>query len=329
LDIARRAFEAAKLSGYDVLLLDTAGRLSIDEELMAELADVKRAVPPVETLLVADALTGQDAVNTARIFNERIGLSGIVLTRIDGDGRGGAALSMRAVTGRPIKLLGTGEKLDGLEDFHPDRIAGRILGMGDVVSLVEKAAESIDTEKAQKLAKKLEKGKFDLEDMMEQFRQVRRMGGMGGLLGLIPGVAKVKAQLADANLDDKVLKRQEAIILSMTREERKNPKILNASRRKRVAKGSGTEVSEINRLIKMHRQMEEMVKQMGKFAKGKGLNLGAMMGGGGPPPGVAGGAGAALPQGLKLPPGGLPGLGGGAPRGLPGLGGLPLKDKKR
>jgi signal recognition particle subunit SRP54 len=326
LDIAKRAIETAKLSGHDVLILDTAGRLSIDEELMAELAEVKAAARPVETLLVADALTGQDAVNTARIFNERIGLTGILLTRIDGDGRGGAALSMRAVTGRPIKLLGTSEKLDGLEDFHPERIAGRILGMGDVVSLVEKAAETIDAEKAQKLAKKLQKGKFDLEDMMEQFRQMRRMGGMAGLLGLLPGMGKVKAQIAEANLDDKVLKRQEAIILSMTKAERGNPKVLNASRKRRVAKGSGTEVSEINRLLKMHRQMEEMVKSMGKLGKGKGFNLGALMGGGGIPAGVAG---SAMPPGFKLPPSGLPGLGSpGLPKGLPGLGGLPLKDKK-
>lgn len=322
-DIARRAMEAARLSGYDVLILDTAGRLSIDEELMAELTEVKALANPIETLLVADALTGQDAVNTARIFNERIGLTGIVLTRIDGDGRGGAALSMRAVTGRPIKLLGTGEKLDGLEDFHPERIAGRILGMGDVVSLVERAAETMDVEKAEKIAKKLQKGSFDLEDMMEQFRQMRRMGGMNGLLGMLPGVGKIKAQIAEANLDDKVLKRQEAIILSMTKAERRNPDLLNASRKKRVAKGSGTEVSEINRLLKMHRQMADMVKSMGR---GKGLNLGAMMGGGGIPPGVAG---SALPPGFKMPQGGLPGLGApGMPKGLPGLGGLPTKDKK-
>jgi len=323
-DIARRAMEAARLSGYDVLILDTAGRLSIDEELMSELAEVKALSGPIETLLVADALTGQDAVNTARIFNERIGLTGIVLTRIDGDGRGGAALSMRAVTGRPIKLLGTGEKLDGLEDFHPERIAGRILGMGDVVSLVERAAETMDVEKAEKMAKKLQKGSFDLEDMMEQFRQMRRMGGMQGLLGMLPGIGKIKAQLAEANLDDKVLKRQEAIILSMTRAERRNPDVLNASRKRRVAKGSGTEVSEINRLLKMHRQMADMVKSMGK---GKGLNFGAMMGGGGGIP--SGVAGSALPPGMKLPAGRLPGLGSPAPlKDLPGLGGFPAKDKK-
>lgn len=329
-DIAKRAIEAARLSAYDVLILDTAGRLSIDEELMGELAEVKALAQPVETLLVADALTGQDAVNTARIFNERIGLTGIVLTRIDGDGRGGAALSMRAVTGRPIKLLGTGEKLDGLEDFHPERIAGRILGMGDVVSLVEKAAETIDAEKAEKLAKKLEKGKFDLEDMADQFRQMRRMGGMQGLLGLLPGVGKIKQQLADANLDEKILKRQEAIILSMTPKERRNPDLLNASRKKRIAKGSGTEVSEINRLLKMHRQMSDMVKSMGKLGKGPGFNLGGLFGGGGMPGGLPPGApGSALPPGLKIPGGGLPGLGAGVmPKNLPGLGGLPGKGKK-
>jgi signal recognition particle subunit SRP54 len=305
--IARRALEAGRLGGYDVVILDTAGRLSIDEELMTELEEVKRIAQPAETLLVADSLTGQDAVNTAKTFNERIGISGIMLTRIDGDGRGGAALSMRAVTGRPIKLLGTGEKLDGLEDFHAERIAGRILGMGDIVSLVEKATETIDEEKAAKMAKKLQKGSFDLDDLADQLKQMRRMGGMQGMLGMLPGVGKMKQQLADANLDERLLKRQEAIIGSMTRAEKRDPKVLNASRKRRIAKGSGTEVQDVNRLIKMHRQMADVVKQMGK---GKGL--GALLGGG------KGGGMPAMPGGGK---GALPGLGGPSQGGLPGLGG--------
>jgi signal recognition particle subunit SRP54 len=318
IDIARRALEAARLGGYDVLILDTAGRLSIDEELMSELAQVRDIAKPIETLLVADSLTGQDAVKTATIFNERIGITGIMLTRIDGDGRGGAALSMRAVTGRPIKLLGTGEKLDGLEDFHAERIAGRILDMGDVVSLVERAAENIDAEKAEKMAKKLQKGSFDLDDLADQLKQMRRLGGMNGLLGMLPGIGKMKQQIADANLDDKVLKRQEAIISSMTKQERRNPKVLNASRRKRIAAGSGTEVQDINRLIKMHQQMETAIKQLGKMG-GKG-GLAALFGGGGDAP---------MPQ-MPMPKGNLPkgftpprGFGGAGSGGLPGLGGMP------
>ena len=315
-DIANRALSAAKLSGYDVLILDTAGRLHVDEALMAEVAAVRDSTNPHETLLVVDSLTGQDAVNVAEQFEGRIGLSGIVMTRIDGDGRGGAALSMRAVTGKPIKLLGTGEKLDALEDFHPERIASRILGMGDVVSLVEKAAETIDKEDAEKLARKMKKGTFDLEDFAEQLRQVSKLGGMQGVLNMLPGMGKMKGQLDEANMDGKVLKHQEAIISSMTPKERRNPKLLNGSRKKRVAAGSGTSVQEVNRLIKTHRQMADMMKKMGKMGK-KGMmrgGLGSLFGGGMP----------AMPQG-GMPGGGLPGLGGdGLPPGLGGPGGPDL-----
>jgi len=302
-EITRRALQAAKLSGYDVLMLDTAGRLHVDEALMAEIAEIRNISAPIETLLVADSLAGQDSINVAKQFNERIGLSGIVLTRIDGDGRGGAALSMRAITGAPIKLLGTGEKIDALEDFHPRRIAGRILGQGDVVSLVEKAAETIDQEKAEALARKMQKGQFDLDDLGEQLRQMRRMGGMQGIMGMLPGIGKMKDQLATAGLDDKMLKRQEAIILSMTREERRNPDVLNGSRRKRIAAGSGVEVSEVNKLLKMHRQMSDVMKKMGK---GKGL-MSALFGGSMPKmPGGAtlpGLGGPSMQPGMKLPPG--------------------------
>ena len=265
IDIAKRAMQAAKLQGVDVVLLDTAGRLHVDEALMAEASAVRDAVDPVEILLVADALTGQDAVKVAERFKARLNVSGIVLTRIDGDARGGAALSMRAVTGCPIKLLGTGEKLDEIEAFHPERIASRILGMGDVVSLVEKAAETIDEEAAKKLEAKIRKGNFDLDDLVLQLRQMRRMGGMEGLLGLLPGVAKVKKQLATSQIDDKMLSRQEAIILSMTPAERRNVKLLNGSRKRRVATGSGTSVPEINRLLKQYKQMAQVMKKMGRM----------------------------------------------------------------
>ncbi len=268
--IARRAMETARLEGYDVVLLDTAGRLHIDDEMMAEAEAVRAAVDPVEVLLVADALTGQDAVNVAKAFNERLAVTGIVLTRVDGDARGGAALSMRAVTGRPIKLIGVGEKIDALEVFHPERIASRILGMGDVVSLVEKAAETIDREEAEKLARKVQKGGFDLDDLAAQLRQIRRMGGMGGLMNLLPGVAKVKKQLAGANIDEKILIRQEAIISSMTKAERRNVKILNGSRKRRIAAGSGTSVQEVNRLLKQYREVAGMMKRVNKLGK-KGL----------------------------------------------------------
>ena len=269
-DIARRALQAAKLQGYDVVLLDTAGRLHIDEALMTEVQAVRDATRPVETLLVADALTGQDAVNVAKEFKDRVGVTGIVLTRVDGDGRGGAALSMRAVAGAPIKLMGTGEKLDALEPFHPQRIASRILGMGDVVSLVEKAAETIQQEEAERMAAKLQKGSFDLDDLSQQLKQMRKMGGMQGLVGMLPGVAKMKKQLSEANLDDKLISRQEAIISSMTPKERRNPKLIQASRKRRIAIGSGTSVQDVNRLLKQHLQMAQMLKQMNKLGK-KGM----------------------------------------------------------
>ena len=266
--IARRAIEAGRLGGYDVVMLDTAGRTTLDEAMMAEAAEVKAAARPHEVLLVADSLTGQDAVNLARAFDQRVGLTGIVLTRVDGDGRGGAALSMRAVTGKPIKLMGTGEKLDALEDFHPARIADRILGMGDIVSLVEKAAATIDTEKAMRTAERMRKGAFDLNDLREQLEQMQKMGGLGGLMGMLPGIAKMKNQIAAANLDDGLLKRQVAIILSMTPRERRNPDMLKASRKKRIAAGSGSKVEEVNKLLKMHRGMADMMKAMGGAKRG-------------------------------------------------------------
>jgi signal recognition particle subunit SRP54 len=270
LDIAKRALMAARLEGADVLLLDTAGRLAIDEALMAEVAAVRDATRPHETLLVADAMTGQDAVNVARGFNDKVGVSGIVLTRVDGDARGGAALSMRAVTGRPIKLMGVGEKLDALEPFHPDRIAGRILGMGDVVGLVEKAAETIERDEAEKLARKAQKGQFDMEDLVSQIRQLRKMGGISSMLGMLPGIGQIQKQIANAKIDDSMLKKQEAIVLSMTKKERRNVKLLNASRRRRIAAGSGSSVQEVNRLVKQFEDMSRMMKQMGKLGQ-KGL----------------------------------------------------------
>lgn len=268
--IAKRAMQAAKLQGIDVVMLDTAGRLAVDEALMAEVAEVKAESQPYETLLVADALTGQDAVTVADNFNKRVGLTGIVLTRVDGDGRGGAALSMRAVTGCPIKLLGVGEQLDALEGFHPDRIAGRILGMGDVVSLVERAAETIEEEEAEKFARKMQKGQFDLEDMLGQLRQITKMGGLEGLMGMLPGVGKMKQQMADAKIDPALIKKQEAIILSMTQGERHNPKVIHASRKRRIATGSGTSVQEVNKLLKQHKQMVTTMKKVNKLGK-KGL----------------------------------------------------------
>ena len=289
-EIARRAMDAGRLEGFDVVLLDTAGRLAIDAELMAEVAAIRDVAQPAETLLVADAMTGQDAVTVADAFHKQIGLTGIVLTRVDGDARGGAALSMRAVTGQPIKLIGTGEKIDALEPFHPERIAGRILGMGDVVSLVERAAETIEKDEAEKLAAKLQKGQFDLDDMAAQFRQMRKMGGMKGLLGMMPGMGKMKDQLGAAKIDDSMLKRQEAIIGSMTKAERRNPKIILASRKRRIAAGSGTTVQDVNRLLKQHQQMNDMMKRVRKLGK-KGLmrqGLSGLL-----PPGTG------LPGGLK------------------------------
>ena len=340
--IARRAIEAAKLGSYDVVMLDTAGRITLDEAMMAEAAEVKRAADPHEVILVADALTGQDAVNLARSFDERVGLTGIVMTRVDGDSRGGAALSMRAVTGKPIKLIGTGEKMDALEVFDPSRIAGRILGMGDIVSLVEKAAANIDAEKARRTAERMRKGAFDLSDLREQLTQMQKMGGMSGLMGMMPGVAKMKSQLAAANLDDSLLKKQCAIIDSMTPQERRNPDILKNSRKKRIAAGSGTSPEQINKLLKMHRGMADMMKAMS--AASGGAKRGPMaqlanamgMGGGMPSPEEMqkmaekmqqGGGG--LPPGMPgLPPNipGLPGLGNAK---LPGLGGFPGLGKKK
>jgi signal recognition particle subunit SRP54 len=324
--IAHRAIEAGKLGGYDVVMLDTAGRNTLDEPMMTEAAEVKRAVNPHEVLLVADALTGQDAVNLARTFDERVGLTGIVLTRVDGDGRGGAALSMRAVTGKPIKLIGTGEKLDALEDFDPARIAGRILGMGDIVALVEKAAANIDAEKAMRAAEKMRKGAFDLGDLREQLTQMQAMGGMSGLMGMLPGIGKMKNQLAAANLDENVIKRQIAIIDSMTPQERRNPDILKASRKKRIASGSGTSPEAINKLLKMHRGMSDMMKMMGGAKRGPlaGLAQAIGMGSGMPSPEQLAEMAKKMPGG-QLPPNmpGLPPTMPNLPPTMPGLPGLP------
>ena len=299
--IARRAEREARTGNYDVLMLDTAGRTHIDDELMAETAEIKAVAKPHEILLVVDALTGQDAVNLARSFESRLDLTGIVMTRVDGDGRGGAALSMRAATGKPIKLIGTGEKLDALEDFHPSRIADRILGMGDIVALVEKAAETVSAQDAAKMAKKLKKGSFDLEDLKSQLEQMKKMGGMGALMGLLPGMGQMKKAMADANVNEKVFDRQIAIINSMTKKERETPDLLNASRRKRIAAGSGVEVSEINKLIKQHRQMADMMKKMSR-GKGMGAAMAGMMGGR-MPPGMGGmGGGMGMPDMSNMDP---------------------------
>ncbi len=348
-DIAKRAVQAAKLGGHDVVILDTAGRTHIDEPLMIEMADIRKVSSPHEILLVADALTGQDAVNLARSFDERVGITGLVLTRMDGDGRGGAALSMRAVTGKPIKLIGTGEKMDALEEFHPKRIADRILGMGDIVSLVERAAETIDQEKAAAMARKMQAGKFDLNDLADQLRQMQKMGGLGGIMGMMPGMGKMKDQVAAAGLDDKTFVRQLAIISSMTPKERSNPDLLKHSRKKRIAAGSGTNAAEINKLLKMHRQMADMMKAMGGKGKGAGM-MRKMMGGMASKMGL-GGMGDGMPDLSKMDPkqiealqkqaeaagfgkgGGLPGLpGGGGLPGLPGsskMPGLPGLSKKK
>ena len=283
LAIAKRAMSSAKVGGYDVVILDTAGRQSIDEQLMSEVAAIKAATNPHETILVADSRTGQDAVHIAKNFNDRVKLTGIILTRVDGDARGGAALSMRSVTGAPIKFLGAGEKLDALEVFHPARVAARILDMGDVVSLVEKAAETLDKAEAEKIAAKMKKGTFDMDDLRSQLNQMKKLGGMKGVLGMLPGVGKIKGQLEAAGIDDKILTRQEAIICSMTKAERTDPDVINGSRRKRIAAGAGVDVSEVNKLLKMHRQMADMMKKMGK-----GGRMPQMPGGfpGGLPPGM-------------------------------------------
>ena len=356
--IAKRAMEAARLGGYDVVLLDTAGRTTVDDELMTEVAEVEAATNPHEVLLVADALTGQDAVATATAFQNRVGVTGIVLTRVDGDGRGGAALSMRAVTGKPIKLLGVGEKWDALEDFDPKRIAGRILGMGDIVGLVERATQTIDMEKAQAIAERMRKGEFNLDDMSEQLLQLERMGGMSGMMSMMPGMGKIKKQVDGMNIDPKMFQRQRAIISSMTPKERRSPKILDGKRKRRVAAGSGSKPEDVNRLLKQHRDMADMMKMMrknpsmmGKMASAMGMGggMGGMMSGAAPSAAELEAMKAEVakmdPKALaNLPPevremlnnppsapsgnkpmlpaglgGGLPGLPGG--KGLPGLGG--------
>ncbi len=277
--IANRAMDTGRREGFDIVILDTAGRLSIDDELMEEVRQVRAATNPAETLLVVDAMTGQDAVNTAKAFNDALSISGIVLTRMDGDARGGAALSMRAVTGAPIKLIGVGEKQDALEEFHPERVAGRILGMGDIVGLVERASETIDQAEAEKLAAKMMKGKFDLEDYASQLRQIGKMGSISSILGMIPGASKIASQLEGKDLDTKIFKRQAAIISSMTKKERQQPDIIKANRKKRIAAGSGTTVQDVNKLLKQFDDMSQMMKKMSKLGQ-KGLmrhGLGALM----------------------------------------------------
>lgn len=339
-DIAKRAITAAKIGGHDVVILDTAGRTTLDEGMMDEVATISDIANPVETLLVADALTGQDAVETARRFNERLPLTGLILTRMDGDGRGGAALSMRQVTGLPIKFLGVGEKLDGLDVFDAARLAGRILGRGDIVALVEKASEQMDQAKAERMAKKMAKGRFDLNDLSDQLTQMQNMGGLAGIMAMMPGAKQAKNAMGAAGMDDKMLVRQTAIISSMTKAERRKPDLLNASRRKRIAAGSGTSVPEVNKVLKMHKQMAGMMKKMGKGGmKGMMNALGGMGGAGGL--GInpaemaqmgkaarqAGKTGGGMP-GLGGDTSGLPGLGGPIqPNGLPGLGGLGLPKK--
>jgi len=315
-DIARRAIQAAKLQGYDVLMLDTAGRLHVDQALMDEMKAVADIARPQEILLVVDSLTGQDAVNVATSFSAQVPLTGVVLTRMDGDARGGAALSMRAVTGKPIKFAGTGEKLDALEGFHPSRVAGRILGMGDVVSLVERAAETIQQEDAERMARRLEKGQFDLNDLRAQLQQMSKMGGIGALAGMIPGMKKAQAAMAASNVDDKILLRMDAIITSMTPKERAKPELLNAKRKIRVARGSGTTVQDVNKLMKMHQEMATAMKRIKKMGGLKGMM--AMLGKGG-----MGGLGNAM-GGPELGDamnqmGGLPGLPGTGAKMPPGF----------
>ena len=286
--IAKRAKTQASLGGYDVYMLDTAGRLHIDQELISQAAAVRDVANPRETLLVVDGLTGQDAVNVSSEFDEKIGVSGVVLTRMDGDGRGGAALSMRAVTGKPIRFVGLGEKMDALETFTPDRIAGRILGMGDIVALVEKAQETIEAEQANRMMKRFQKGQFNMNDLKMQLEQMMKMGGMESIMGMMPGMRKMAKQAEEAGMDDKVFKRQIALIQSMTKKERANPQILQASRKKRIAAGAGLEVSELNKLLKMHRQTSDMTKKMGKMGKGGMLKqaMRGMFGKGGMPAGM-------------------------------------------
>ena len=277
--IARRAMEAGRREGFDVVILDTAGRLSIDQALMNEVREIREATSPVETLLVVDAMTGQDAVQTAQAFNDALGVTGIVLTRMDGDARGGAALSMRHVTGAPIKFSGSGEKIDALEEFHPERVAGRILGLGDIAGLVERASETIDQDEAEKLARRMMRGQFTLEDYAAQLRQISKMGSISSILGMLPGMGQMKQKIEDANIDTTVFKRQQAIICSMTIKERRAPEIIKASRKKRIAAGSGTSVQEINKLLKQFDDMSTLMKRMNKLGQ-KGLmrqGIGALM----------------------------------------------------
>ncbi|WP_136635888.1 signal recognition particle protein [Pseudooceanicola onchidii] len=329
--IAKRAKTQAALGGYDVYMLDTAGRLHIDQELIAQAAAVRDVANPRETLLVVDGLTGQDAVNVATEFDDKIGVTGVVLTRMDGDGRGGAALSMRAVTGKPIKFVGLGEKMDAIETFEPDRIAGRILGMGDIVALVEKAQATIEAEQAEKMMKRFQKGRFNMNDLRMQLEQMQKMGGMEGIMGMMPGMGKLAGQAKEAGFDDKVITRQIALIQSMTKMERANPQLLQASRKKRIAAGSGMEVADLNKLLKMHRQMSDMMKKMGKGGMLKQAMKGMFGKGGDVPEGFDPSKmdSRAIEQAAKqmqksgamgkMP--GLPGLGGGAlPPGLSGFG---------
>ena len=326
-DIAKRAKQQAALGGYDVYMLDTAGRLQIDEVLMKEVADVAAVVDPRETLLVVDGLTGQVAVEVAEEFDAKIGITGVVLTRMDGDGRGGAALSMRAVTGKPIRFVGLGEKMDALETFEPERIAGRILGMGDIVALVEKAQDTIEAEQAERMMKRFQKGQFNMNDLKMQLEQMQKMGGMEGVMGMMPGMGKMAKQVQDSGFDDKIIARQIALVQSMTKRERANPQILQASRKKRIAKGAGLEVSELNKLLKMHRQMSDMMKKLGKGKGGmlKQAMKGMFGGKGGLPAEMGQGMDpAAMEAAAKQlgASGKLPGLGGGAglPSGLSGFG---------
>ncbi len=321
-EIAKRAKQQATLGGYDVVILDTAGRLHIDDDLMDEAIQVRDVAKPNETLLVVDGLTGQDAVNVAEAFDGQVGISGVVLTRMDGDGRGGAALSMRAITGKPIKFVGLGEKMDALDEFDPERVAGRILGMGDIVALVQKAQETFEAEQAERMMKRFQKGVFTMNDLKMQLEHMKKMGGMEGIMGMLPGMSKMQKQMADAGgLDDKVLDRQIAIINSMNKKERRNPALLQASRKKRIAAGAGVEVADVNKLVKMHRQMADVMKKMGKMGKGSMMRQGmaSLFGVGGkgmtPPAGMQGGGGMPpmpnMPSDMKLPDnlGSLSGLG--------------------
>ncbi|MEM7618162.1 MAG: signal recognition particle protein [Pseudomonadota bacterium] len=337
-DITKRALEEAKLGGYDIVMLDTAGRLSIDQDMMDEVAAVSKIASPAETVLVVDAMTGQDAVNVSKEFDEKIGITGIMMTRIDGDARGGAAMSMRGVTGKPIKLMGTGEQWDKIEPFYPDRIAGRILGMGDVVSLVEKAQETMEEEDALAMAEKFKKGQFDFNDLLKQLRQMNKMGGAGALLKMMPGLGNMSKAL-EGNMDESVLKYQEAIILSMTKLEREKPTLMNASRKKRIAAGSGTDIQTVNKLIKQQQQMQTVMKRIKKMGMGNMMKqMKGLMGGKGDelemmaqsmdPDGLAADMAGDGPLGKNPFEGGnmpasLPGLGG-MPPGMPGMGGDPF-----